>query len=360
MKPNSACRRDAGIRISICRTQNSPFPCAARRTTRSGSRTVSSRRRGNSRYEHVLTGVPRNEWDLQLEPGVCLDFVPVGEDRVLRPRLRLSRQLQRQTRRRGHQLVWPPAERVVGEARTRPGGVRPQPGTDIQLGALFPGVGGGRQLDPRFSSGSSRAQPASRPDFAQRWRDLPRQSAQQLLRAGQRRPPLRAARAFGRSSSLAPLMKNFRWSVFFRLDLESTARSFATTDQALPELTFDAHDEPLAVVHDQMFRSAVLRHRRQPGWDRIRGQRVRPAARPDRARGPTVTRPPAAQCARRPDRLGAQSGAPRPGRRLDGHAALLHRVRRSRAQRGRAHLTASRPSRFLQSLRAARTGRALD
>ncbi len=28
---------------------------------------------------HVLTGVPENTWDLRLEPGVCLDFVPVGE-----------------------------------------------------------------------------------------------------------------------------------------------------------------------------------------------------------------------------------------------------------------------------------------
>jgi len=35
----------------------------------------------------------------------------------------------------------------------------------------------------------------------------------------------------------------------------------------LPELNFDGHDEPLAVVHDQMFRSAVLRHRKQTGWE---------------------------------------------------------------------------------------------
>ncbi len=28
---------------------------------------------------HVITGVPCNNWSLQLEPGVCLDVVPVGE-----------------------------------------------------------------------------------------------------------------------------------------------------------------------------------------------------------------------------------------------------------------------------------------
>ena len=29
--------------------------------------------------DHVLTGVPSNDWDLRLESGVCLDFIPVGE-----------------------------------------------------------------------------------------------------------------------------------------------------------------------------------------------------------------------------------------------------------------------------------------
>ena len=32
-------------------------------------------------HDHVLTGVPANDWDLQLEPGVCLDFAPVGDDK---------------------------------------------------------------------------------------------------------------------------------------------------------------------------------------------------------------------------------------------------------------------------------------
>jgi len=30
--------------------------------------------------QHVLTGVPENDWTLRLTPGVCLDFVPIGPD----------------------------------------------------------------------------------------------------------------------------------------------------------------------------------------------------------------------------------------------------------------------------------------
>ena len=29
--------------------------------------------------EHVITGVPRNNWPLDLPPGICLDIVPVGD-----------------------------------------------------------------------------------------------------------------------------------------------------------------------------------------------------------------------------------------------------------------------------------------
>ena len=30
-------------------------------------------------HDHVITGVPRNDWDITLEPGECIDVVPVGD-----------------------------------------------------------------------------------------------------------------------------------------------------------------------------------------------------------------------------------------------------------------------------------------
>ena len=30
--------------------------------------------------DHIITGVPRNDWNIQLEPGQCLDIVPMGDD----------------------------------------------------------------------------------------------------------------------------------------------------------------------------------------------------------------------------------------------------------------------------------------
>jgi hypothetical protein len=30
-------------------------------------------------HDHVITGVPRNDWDITLQPGECIDVVPVGD-----------------------------------------------------------------------------------------------------------------------------------------------------------------------------------------------------------------------------------------------------------------------------------------
>jgi len=214
--------------------------------------------------EHVLTGVPANEWSLRLAPGICLDFVPVGEQDLC-------------VRAYGFH---DPFKGTLGDAATRwfdrppmawftARGISPaeaglDPQVDIQRAALFPQMPAA-ELDAEFVSWLIAAEPASRPDFAQRWRALPRLSAQQLgeqvnlTRLFQQRTQLRQA-------TLVPMLKNFRWSVFFRLDLESTARAFAAGKDPVPPLEISDADDPMQRVHDQMFRSAVLRHRRAGDW----------------------------------------------------------------------------------------------
>ena len=37
-------------------------------------------------HEHIITGVPENDWDIHLRPNDCIDMVPVGEKEfVVRP-----------------------------------------------------------------------------------------------------------------------------------------------------------------------------------------------------------------------------------------------------------------------------------
>jgi len=67
-------------------------------------------------------------------------------------------------------------------------------------------------------------------------------------------------------------MRNHRWSVFSGSILNATARLFAASADNLPELQFQHDDEPLQVVHERMFRAAVLRRRGQADWEKFEEQ----------------------------------------------------------------------------------------
>ncbi len=214
--------------------------------------------------EHVLTGVPDNQWPLRLEPGVCLDFVPLGPDdcciRVYGFRDTFSGRLGGETSR---WLGRPVAEWFKARGLSfSDGGLDAE--TDLQDAALFPVVPVG-DLEPAYIEWLFAAAPAPNAEFARRWQRQRRLSASQISRQVNLER-LFAQRDRLRQECLAPMMRNFRWSVFFRLDLESTARAFARGAAPVPDLVFNEHDDPMQAVHDQMFRSAVCRHRREPGW----------------------------------------------------------------------------------------------
>lgn len=214
--------------------------------------------------EHVLTGVPENDWNLRLPPGVCLDFVPVGEtDLCIRAygfRDLFSGQLADPA------TLWlgRPAAEWFAARKLVPAECGIDPSADIQCCPLFPVLASGK-IEPGFVEWLFAPAPGGDGAFAKLWRSLPRFSAQQLLAEANLRR-LYERRALLRRECLEPLIRNFRRSIFFRLDLESTARTFAAEVEDVPELSFSEHDDPTMLVHDQMFRSAVLRHRSRPEW----------------------------------------------------------------------------------------------
>lgn len=296
-------------------------------------------------HEHVFTGVPENRWDLQLEPGVCLDLVPLSPSSSRREEAQTSSADQKERtdvrcygerigiRAYGFRDAFSGA---LGDEKTKWFG-RPahdwfkqrgltmeecglDPKTDIQFAPLFPVLPPG-EIDPRFlewlftahpstahakdtsggeaslprplRGGEGRGEGATSdsskiPDspltlalspsrgeresemarFVKLWRELPRLSAQGLLEQADVNA-LHRRRTELRSSCLEPMMRNHRWSVFYNLDLESTAADFARQTTALPEINFTEPDEPMSLVRDQMFRAAVLRRRGESGWEKF-------------------------------------------------------------------------------------------
>lgn len=216
-------------------------------------------------HDHVLTGVPANEWDLHLEPEVCLEFVPLqGAQHCLRFygiddgfRGKLSDPATRWLGRPAAE--WFAARGLSAASAT------PDPDADIHDMPLFPVIDCDR-LDPRFVEWLFAQRPPSRPDFATQWHGAPRLAARDLgARVDLDR--LYAQRTANRNRCLRPMLQNARWSVFLNLDLESTAALYAASSEALPPEGADKDGlDPMRRVRERMFRAAVLRHRKQEGW----------------------------------------------------------------------------------------------
>jgi galactokinase/mevalonate kinase-like predicted kinase len=216
--------------------------------------------------EHVLTGVPENDWKIELRAGDCLDFVPIGESEFciraygFRDAFR-GRLDHVATQWLGKPAVdWFAARGLTFEQ----GGLDPK--ADIHGCRLFP-VLSASAITPAFIEwlvhGTERSGVTSK--FGRLWLDSPRLSARELGATVNLRRLYRQ-RANLRKACLLPMWKNFRWSVFFRLDLESTARALAAGKEAMPQIRFAGQHDPMDPVHDQMLRSAVLRHRRNNDW----------------------------------------------------------------------------------------------
>lgn len=220
-------------------------------------------------HDHVLTGVPDNAWDLRLEPGVCLDFVPVAGGGLGVRMYGLDDTFRGPVDAADTLWLGRPARDWWAARGLDPAAAGLAAGQDIFDAPLFP-VLGGDELEPRFLEWLFAAAPATSPHWAQRWLNARRLSARQLPAAADLRR-LYERRAANRAAILRPLLENARRSVFPKLDLESTARLYAGAGLDLPPLLASAEGaaglEGLAAVHERMFRSAVLHWRGDAGWE---------------------------------------------------------------------------------------------
>jgi galactokinase/mevalonate kinase-like predicted kinase len=219
-------------------------------------------------HDHVLTGVPRNSWKLQLEPGVCLDFIPIGDSAFCIRPYGMNDLFSGPASDPGTRWLGRPAPNwFFGRSISREeNGIDTT--TDIQSAPIFP-VLTLDKIDGTFLEWLVSAKPSHNSGFSNLWLKARRLSANEIgTEANLGR--LYQAREELRKLCLLPMLRNYRWSVFFKLDLEATAQLFASTDFALPDEGNDLEEalEPMLLVRSEMFRAAVLRGRRQAGWEK--------------------------------------------------------------------------------------------
>ena len=204
--------------------------------------------------ENIITGVPRNEWTLDVPKGICIDMVPT--DTPL-PHAFALRPYGMNDAFRGD--ITSPEVKYMGTSLSQWATSRGisleeiQPQSDLQAARIFPISNDGDEQRTLLNWMINDPQDTAGRDL---WRCLPKVSANELSdQANLLR--LQSQREDYRKDNLQALAANHRHSVFYQTNLDHMAHEFVKYHLPLPELP--QADTPLLTrISDQMFRHRVL------------------------------------------------------------------------------------------------------
>jgi len=236
--------------------------------------------------DHVITGIPENDWRLALPAGVCLDLVPIGQNDWAVRVYGMDDQFRGRVNAASTLWLGQPAQRWFAQRGLSLADCGIPETADLQQAALFPVLDRG-QLDSGFLQWLCGAPPAATPaapneaslntpavhvpaaplpaaaarpapDYATFYRQCRRVAAAELgdnanlaRLAAQRRQFI--------SLCLPRLYAGGTRTIFLRLDLRRTAALWNDAGLALPTAKAVAEHNLFAAARETMFRSEVLK-----------------------------------------------------------------------------------------------------
>ena len=192
-------------------------------------------------HENIITGVPENDWRICLQPGQCIDVVPIGDDQwVVRP--------------------YRYDDKFAGDEQTKP-----------QFPVFNNLADAGIWLE-RYLDASSEEQ---NPDSSVNKKSFDYHaslssgvsvekylSAEQISAMANLRRLTEQRRKY-RAQNWTAIAQNYEHSVFYQTDLDDAAREFHAFHLAMPAPI--APEAPLMTrIHDSMFRSELKRLKGEP------------------------------------------------------------------------------------------------
>ena len=209
-------------------------------------------------HENVVTGVPRNDWKIELEPGQCVDIEAWGAtDYVVRPYgfadAFRGDLMNKEVMYLGHPVTeWLEkhhlkASEIAGHE-------------DLQAAQLFPVCS---SLDEAYRMLTWMLAVEPEEDLSALWLAKQRLSADEISAGANLMRQEVQRRAF-RKENLQLMAKNYNKSVFYQVNLEETAKMFVKNDLPMPaEIEEEAGG--MLLIRDAMFRSRLHALRGESG-----------------------------------------------------------------------------------------------
>lgn len=206
----------------------------------------------NLQYNHVLTGIPANNMEIDLPEGICIDVVPL-KNKKLCLRVYGYHDSFRKNMKKGAYYQEQDLEDWLETRNIDPGNAGLDMETDIYELPLFPAI----ERDQLQGMLEFIIHGNTGEDYDEIWLKAERLSARELPSETDFEALYRQRKSF-RCGVLPKLARNHHKSIFYHLDLQQTARDFKENKLELPsELP---EDEPVIKrINDSMFRALALK-----------------------------------------------------------------------------------------------------
>ncbi|MGQ1891815.1 bifunctional fucokinase/fucose-1-phosphate guanylyltransferase [Thermophagus sp. OGC60D27] len=202
-------------------------------------------------HHHVITGIPKNNWKLDLKPGFCLDIIPVSEDLLCFRPYHIMDTFSGNAGSKNTKWLDTPLSEWLQNHHLNFEKANLDPNEDIQNTCLFPLIHR-EKLSEGLINWILSEKPVFNPSLENQWLSSPRLSASgisqkaNISRLVQQREGLK-------KENLLALAKNYKHSVFYQADLANIALEFAKHQLEVPSLL------PANEASDFRFRNLILR-----------------------------------------------------------------------------------------------------
>ena len=217
-------------------------------------------------HSHVLTGVPANAWGIDLAPGICLDFSPIGADRFAFRPYGIDDAFRGAVGEPTTQWLGRPVTQWFAARRISLDEASVAPSTDIQEAELFPVLSVG-EIDEAFIRWMMAEDPADCPECRDRWVSSRRLSAMQICEHADLGRLYNSRTRLMRDAvrQLATIPR----SLLYQLDLLHTASLLGGSGLDIPRLRSDDGVPVLNLARDRMFHAVLLRQRGDPTHEQL-------------------------------------------------------------------------------------------
>lgn len=210
--------------------------------------------------ENIITGAPDNEWTIALQPGQCVDIVPIGESEYAVRPYGYNDKFRGSLADTSVEFIGTPFKDWASERGIDTNAI--DGNADLQSARIFPVTDNAADMELLLKwmimPVASLAKEDSEKALAI-WQEARRLSADDIS-AEADLVRLTRQRSEYRARNWQAVAKNYRHSVFYQVDLCDAAKEFAEFNIPEPEPIGD--DAPMLTrIHDNMFRSELARHK---------------------------------------------------------------------------------------------------